>query len=171
MSHELISILALVAMFIVATLVPVNMGILAFVGAFMVGTLVAGMTANEVIGGFPGGLFLTLVGITYLFAIAQNNGTIDWLVDWRSALSGKNLGDPLDHVLNRSHPHVRRRSEPRGSSDCGSDRTGFRLSVWNQPVDDGTDGHSRRSGGWFLPNQHLWWYHRQRRRGRWSAVQ
>ena len=27
------------------------------------------------------GLFLTLVGITYLFAIAQNNGTIDWLVD------------------------------------------------------------------------------------------
>ena len=36
---------------------------------------------NEVIDGFPGGLFLTLVGITYLFAIAQNNGTIDWLVD------------------------------------------------------------------------------------------
>jgi di/tricarboxylate transporter len=81
MSHELISILALVAMFVLATLVPVNMGVLAFVGAFLVGTLVAGMTANEVIGGFPGSLFLTLVGITYLFAIAQNNGTIDWLVD------------------------------------------------------------------------------------------
>ena len=30
--------------------------------------------------GFPTGLFLTLVGITYLFALAQNNGTIDWLV-------------------------------------------------------------------------------------------
>ena len=30
--------------------------------------------------GSPGGLFLTLVGITYLFALAQNNGTIDWLV-------------------------------------------------------------------------------------------
>ena len=81
MSHELISILALVAMFVLATLVPVNMGVLAFVGAFLVGTLVAGLTANEVIGGFPVGLFLTLVGITYLFAIAQNNGTIDWLVD------------------------------------------------------------------------------------------
>ena len=25
-------------------------------------------------------MFVTLVGITYLFAIAQNNGTIDWLV-------------------------------------------------------------------------------------------
>ncbi len=30
--------------------------------------------------GFRLDLFLTLVGITYLFAVAQNNGTIDWLV-------------------------------------------------------------------------------------------
>ena len=81
MSNELISILALVAMFVVATLVPINMGVLAFVGAFLVGTLLAGMPPADIIDGFPGGLFLTLVGITYLFAIAQNNGTIDWLVD------------------------------------------------------------------------------------------
>jgi di/tricarboxylate transporter len=56
------------------------MGVLAFVGAFLVGTLVAGQTTSAIIAGFPGGLFLTLVGITFLFAIAQNNGTIDWLV-------------------------------------------------------------------------------------------
>jgi di/tricarboxylate transporter len=56
------------------------MGVLAFVGAFLVGTLVAGQTTSTIIAGFPGGLFLTLVGITFLFAIAQNNGTIDWLV-------------------------------------------------------------------------------------------
>jgi di/tricarboxylate transporter len=56
------------------------MGVLAFVGAFLVGTLVAGQSTKEIIAGFPGGLFLTLVGITYLFALAQNNGTIDWLV-------------------------------------------------------------------------------------------
>ena len=80
MSPELISIYALCAMFVVATLLPVNMGVLAFVGAFLVGTLVAGMSTKEIIAGFPGGLFLTLVGITYLFALAQNNGTIDWLV-------------------------------------------------------------------------------------------
>lgn len=80
MSPQLISIYALVAMFVVATILPVNMGVLAFVGAFLVGTLVAGQTTNAIIGGFPGGLFLTLVGITFLFAIAQNNGTIDWLV-------------------------------------------------------------------------------------------
>ena len=77
---QLISIYALVAMFVVATILPINMGVLAFVGAFLVGTLVAGQTTKEIIAGFPGGLFLTLVGITYLFALAQNNGTIDWLV-------------------------------------------------------------------------------------------
>ncbi|MER2266159.1 SLC13 family permease [Methylobacterium oxalidis] len=80
MTPQLISIYALVAMFVVATILPVNMGVLAFVGAFLVGTLVAGQTTNAIIAGFPGGLFLTLVGITFLFAIAQNNGTIDWLV-------------------------------------------------------------------------------------------
>src|SRR5215217_6931043 len=67
-------------MFVVATIWPVNMGVLAFVGAFLVGTLAAGMQTKDIIAGFPGGLFLTLVGITYLFALAQNNGTIDWLV-------------------------------------------------------------------------------------------
>ena len=80
MSPEVLSILALCVMFVVATILPINMGVLAFVGAFLVGTLVAGKTTSDIIAGFPGGLFLTLVGITYLFALAQNNGTIDWLV-------------------------------------------------------------------------------------------
>ena len=80
MSAQLISIYALGAMFVVATLLPINMGVLAFVGAFLVGTLVAGQATKDIIAGFPAGLFLTLVGITYLFAIAQNNGTINWLV-------------------------------------------------------------------------------------------
>ncbi len=80
MTPQLISIYALVAMFVVATLWPINMGVLAFVGAFLVGTLFAGQASKDIIAGFPGGLFLTLVGITWLFALAQNNGTIDWLV-------------------------------------------------------------------------------------------
>ena len=80
MSPELLSILALVAMFVIATILPVNMGIVAFVGAFLIGTLVADQTAEDIAGGFPTPLFLALVGITYLFAIAQNNGTIDWIV-------------------------------------------------------------------------------------------
>ncbi|OZC57172.1 hypothetical protein CH289_03910 [Rhodococcus sp. RS1C4] len=80
MSTELIPILALVVMFLAATVFPVNMGALGFVAAFFVGTIAVGMDADEIIGGFPSSLFLTLVGITYLFAIAQNNGTVDLLV-------------------------------------------------------------------------------------------
>ena len=80
MSTELIPILALVAMFIVATFLPVNMGALGFVAAFFVGTLAVGMSTDDIIGGFPSELFLTLVGVTYLFAIAQNNGTVDLMV-------------------------------------------------------------------------------------------
>jgi di/tricarboxylate transporter len=80
-SPELVSIYALVAMFVIATVLPVNMGALALVAAFLVGTLVADLSTDDILGGFPGDLFVTLVGITYVFALAQNNGTIDWLVD------------------------------------------------------------------------------------------
>lgn len=80
MTSHWLSIGVLAAMFVLATALPINMGVIAFVGAFLVGTLVAGMKAKEIMGGFPADLFLTLVGITYLFALAQNNGTIDWLV-------------------------------------------------------------------------------------------
>lgn len=80
MSPEIATILGLAVMFVVATALPINMGALGFALAFIIGTLFVGMSANAILGGFPGDLFVTLVGITYLFAIAQNNGTIDWLV-------------------------------------------------------------------------------------------
>jgi di/tricarboxylate transporter len=79
-SPEIACIVGLVVLFVVGTALPVNMGALAFVMAFIVGGLYVDMSAANVLAGFPGDLFVTLVGITYLFAIAQNNGTIDWLV-------------------------------------------------------------------------------------------
>ncbi|MBO1074319.1 SLC13 family permease [Roseomonas marmotae] len=82
MSPAIASILGLVVMFIVGTALPINMGALAFALAFLVGTFFVGMSANAILAGFPGDLFVTLVGITYLFAIAQKNGTIDLLVHW-----------------------------------------------------------------------------------------
>ncbi len=81
MSPELISILVLVGVFLVATVLPVNMGALALVAAFVVGAYVAGEEVpDDVLEGFPADLFIILVGVTYLFAIAKNNGTVDWLV-------------------------------------------------------------------------------------------
>ncbi len=80
MSPELISILVLVVVFVIATTRSVNMGALAFAAAFAVGELVADLDADGIFAGFPGDLFVVLVGVTYLFAIARANGTTDWLV-------------------------------------------------------------------------------------------
>ncbi|WP_128803119.1 MULTISPECIES: SLC13 family permease [unclassified Streptomyces] len=80
MSSELISILVLVVVFVIATTRSVNMGALAFAAAFGVGELVADLDADGIFAGFPGDLFVVLVGVTYLFAIARANGTTDWLV-------------------------------------------------------------------------------------------
>ncbi|MGI3230743.1 SLC13 family permease [Streptomyces sp. GTA36] len=80
MSAELISILVLVVVFVIATTRSINMGALAFAAAYGVGELVADSDADKIFAGFPGDLFVVLVGVTYLFAIARANGTTDWLV-------------------------------------------------------------------------------------------
>jgi di/tricarboxylate transporter len=80
MSPVLVSILALVALFVVGTVLPINMGALGFVAAWLVGMYSLGLTEREIITGMNGDLILTLVGVTYLFAIARNNGTVDLIV-------------------------------------------------------------------------------------------
>lgn len=80
MSDQVISIIGLVLVFVIATFTKVHMGVIAIVAAFIVGTAVAGESADELFAGFPGDLFVVLVGVTLLFAIAKNNGTVDWLV-------------------------------------------------------------------------------------------
>ncbi len=91
MSAPVLSIIILAVMFLLATVLPLNMGALAFVGAFLLGAVVLGMSTSDILSNFPGGLFLTIVGVTYLFAIAQNNGTIDLLVRGAVRLVGSKV--------------------------------------------------------------------------------
>src|ERR687896_571254 len=79
MSNELISIIVLVAVFLIATTTGINMGVLGIVAAFALGTAL-GVSEDDIFAGFPGDLFVILVGVTFLFAIASNNGTVDWLI-------------------------------------------------------------------------------------------
>ncbi len=79
MSDELTSILILALIFLVSTTMGVNMGVLGIVAAFGLGTAL-GVSEDDIFAGFPGDLFVILVGVTFLFAIASNNGTVDWLV-------------------------------------------------------------------------------------------
>ena len=80
MTPELVSIIALILLFVVGTVLPINMGALGFVAAWLVGMYALGLTEREIISGISGDLVLTLVGVTYLFAIARNNGTVDLIV-------------------------------------------------------------------------------------------
>ena len=80
MSPEWVAIIALVALFVVGTLLPINMGALAYVAAWLVGMYSLDLTEKEILAGVSGDLLLTIIGVTYLFAIARNNGTVDLIV-------------------------------------------------------------------------------------------
>jgi di/tricarboxylate transporter len=80
MTMQIISIIGLVLIVLLATLRSVNMGAIAFLGVFLLGSLVFDVSDDDIFAGFPGDLFIVLVGVTLLFAIAKSNGTVDWLV-------------------------------------------------------------------------------------------
>lgn len=66
-----------VAVFALATLRRVHLGILMFTAACITGVFVAGMPLREVVGGFPIAILVLVAGVTYFFGIAHCNGTID----------------------------------------------------------------------------------------------
>lgn len=80
-SVEILPLLALVAMFVIASIFPINIGILGFIGAFVVGAVVLGYDDKEILEAFPSSIVLTIIGVTYFFGMAKKNGTIDLLVN------------------------------------------------------------------------------------------
>ena len=80
-SIEILPLVALVAMFVIASVFPINIGILGFLGAFGVGAFVLGFDDKEILAEFPTSIVLTIVGVTYFFGMAKKNGTIDLLVN------------------------------------------------------------------------------------------
>jgi Na+/H+ antiporter NhaD/arsenite permease-like protein len=81
MSVHVAGVLGLVIIFIVGTLRPVSLGVLALVATFLMGTFMVGEAPREMYSGFPVDLFVLLTGVTYLFGIAIRNGTVDWIVE------------------------------------------------------------------------------------------
>src|ERR1044071_5481957 len=72
-----LSLGALALAIVVSCVTRLNVGILAVAMAWIIGVYFAGMSANDVMNGFPTQLFLTLAGVTLLFTLAQANGTLD----------------------------------------------------------------------------------------------
>jgi Na+/H+ antiporter NhaD/arsenite permease-like protein len=72
-----ISVCALALAVLVSCISRLNVGVLALALAWVVGVYVGGIPVNTVMGAFPGPLFLTLTGVTLLFALADTNGTLE----------------------------------------------------------------------------------------------
>ncbi|MEV0388296.1 SLC13 family permease [Nonomuraea sp. NPDC050643] len=90
MSLQIVSVIVLLAVFVVGTTRPVNLGALALVATFGVGMLLAGEDFDTAVSGFPIDVFLLLFGVTYLFGIASVNGTVEWLVGSAARLVREN---------------------------------------------------------------------------------
>ena len=75
MSIALVSLIALAIAIVVSMFAGVNVGLLSMALAFLVGAL-SGMHAEQIVRAFPSDLFVILMGVSYLFALAEINGTI-----------------------------------------------------------------------------------------------
>ena len=87
-----LSLCALAIAIIVSCTIRLHVGFLAIALAWVVGVYVAGMSANDVMAGFPTRLFLTLAGVTLLFSQAQANGTLDLIAQRAVRLCRGNVG-------------------------------------------------------------------------------
>lgn len=88
MNLGIISLIALLAAIIIGFVRNANVGILCM-GFSMVLGLMFGLDAKEILSGFSSSLFIQMVGITYLFAIINSNGTLELLARKMVGLVGK----------------------------------------------------------------------------------
>jgi Na+/H+ antiporter NhaD/arsenite permease-like protein len=75
------ALVALVGAILLSLTSRVNVGVVAIALAWLAGVFGAGLGAEAVLGGFPGSLFVTLLGVTLLFAVAEANGTLAALAE------------------------------------------------------------------------------------------
>ena len=87
MNLHVAGVLGLLLCFAVCAWRPVNLGAACLGMTFLVGSLLAGEGVGQVLSGFPADLFVVLAGVTYLFAVAAGNGTVDGVVAWGARVS------------------------------------------------------------------------------------
>jgi di/tricarboxylate transporter len=92
MNLALISVSALTLAVLISCFSRLNVGVLSVAFAWIVGVYLGGLQANAVMAGFPSQLFLTLVGVTLLFAMAQSNGTLAQLTHHAVRICRGNAG-------------------------------------------------------------------------------
>ena len=79
MTPAILALLALLLAIALSMTAHVNVGLLSIALAWIIGVYAAGMRVEAVMADFPSNLFLTLAGVTFLFAVSKANGTLDLL--------------------------------------------------------------------------------------------
>ena len=92
MNLPLLSVLAFATAILISCISRINVGFLSIAFAFIIGVLLGGMSVAELIAGFPGSLFLTLLGVTLFFSQAKVNGTLDAITRRSVKLARGNIG-------------------------------------------------------------------------------
>jgi di/tricarboxylate transporter len=92
MNLAVISVSALTLAVLISCFSRLNVGVLSIAMAWIVGVYLGGLPVNAVMAGFPSQLFLTLAGVTLLFAMAQSNGTLSRLTHHAVRLCRGNAG-------------------------------------------------------------------------------
>jgi di/tricarboxylate transporter len=77
-----LSLLALAVAVVIGIVRNVNVGPLSLAIALVIGYYIGGVKIRDLIAGYPVNVFLMLAGITYLFAIANINGTLTKLTNY-----------------------------------------------------------------------------------------
>jgi Na+/H+ antiporter NhaD/arsenite permease-like protein len=77
LSVPVISLIALLIAIVVSVTTSLNIGTLAIGLSLIAGHYFGGVKIPDIIKGYPTSLFIMLAGVTYLFAIAQVNGTLE----------------------------------------------------------------------------------------------
>ena len=125
----LMSIIALAIVVIISCInEDINVGILGIAFAILVGGIWTNMTGAAVMKLFPVDLFMILVGVTFLFGLAQTNGTMEKFTAYSVRACGGNTAlMPLimyiitSFINNRTWQYRRYSVDcPDGHGDCHS---------------------------------------------------
>lgn len=81
MTLQLVAIGLFIAAFAVASVRNVHLGVVMFAAACGVGMWLAGLPLKDVVAGFPVSIMVLLAGVTYFFGVAQENDTVNRLIE------------------------------------------------------------------------------------------
>lgn len=91
MNMGIIALLALVLIIMIGFVKKLNIGLLAIATAVVIGYASGQFSTEQILEGFDASLFITLLGVTFLFGIINDNGCLDVLINNIISSFGKRI--------------------------------------------------------------------------------